>query len=93
MDSWKTAACIALMSATTAVAQSTSPRSGSVFPVKPIRLIVTTPGGSGGDFFARTTGQGLTEIYKQQIVVENRPGAGGLIGAGAVGPSSRCPAP
>ncbi|MEY2620842.1 MAG: hypothetical protein RIT26_662 [Pseudomonadota bacterium] len=51
------------------------------FPNKPIRIIVTTPAGSGADFFARTLAQGLGEIYKGQApVVENRPGAGGLIG-------------
>lgn len=51
------------------------------FPNKPIRIIVTTPAGSGADFFARTLAQGLGEIYKgQSPVVENRPGAGGLIG-------------
>jgi tripartite-type tricarboxylate transporter receptor subunit TctC len=57
------------------------------FPTKPIRVIVTTPAGSGADFFARVVAQGLTETYKQQVVVENRPGAGGLIGAGAIAQS------
>jgi len=54
------------------------------FPSRPIRLLVTTSAGSGADFFARTVAQGLTEDYKQQVVVENRPGAGGLIGAGTI---------
>ena len=54
----------------------------SGFPNKPIRIIVTTPAGSGADFFARTLAQGLSEIYKGTApVVENRPGAGGIIGA------------
>lgn len=52
------------------------------FPNKPIRILVTTPAGSGADFFARTLAQGLGEIYKGVApVVENRPGAGGIIGA------------
>jgi tripartite-type tricarboxylate transporter receptor subunit TctC len=60
----------------TAAAQNTG------FPAKPIRIIVTTPAGSGADFFARTLAQGLSEIYKGVApVVENRPGAGGIIGA------------
>ena len=54
------------------------------FPNKPIRIIVTTPPGSGIDFFTRTVALPLGEIYKQTMVVENRPGAGGLIGAGIV---------
>ncbi len=51
------------------------------FPAKPVRIIVTTPPGSGGDIVSRTIAQGLSERYGQQVVVENRPGAGGLIGA------------
>jgi tripartite-type tricarboxylate transporter receptor subunit TctC len=54
------------------------------FPNRPIRIIVTTPPGSGIDFFTRTVAQPLGEIYKQTVVGENRPGAGGLIGAGTV---------
>jgi tripartite-type tricarboxylate transporter receptor subunit TctC len=54
------------------------------FPTKPVRLIVTTSAGSGVDFFARVMGPGLTELYRQQVIVENRPGAGGLIGASTI---------
>ena len=57
------------------------------FPTKPVRVIVTTPAGSGADFFARVVAQGLTETYKQQVIVDNRPGAGGLIGATAIAQS------
>ena len=52
------------------------------YPSKPIRILVTTPAGSGADFFARTLAQGLSDTYKGVApVVENRPGAGGIIGA------------
>ncbi len=54
------------------------------FPTKPVRLIVTSGPGAGVDFYARVLAHGLTESYRQQIVVENRPGAGGLIGAGSI---------
>jgi tripartite-type tricarboxylate transporter receptor subunit TctC len=78
------AACVLLAFATafplTAAAQS--------FPTKPIRVIVTTPAGSGADFFARVVANGLTESYKQQVIVDNRPGAGGLIGATAIAQSA-----
>ena len=60
------------------------PVSAQSYPSRPVRLIVTTPAGSGADFLARTVAQGLTEIYGQQFTVDNRPGAGGIIGALAV---------
>ena len=60
------------------------PAQAQTFPSRPIHAIVTTPSGSGADFVMRTIAQGLTDLYKQQVVVENRPGAGGLIGASAV---------
>jgi tripartite-type tricarboxylate transporter receptor subunit TctC len=51
------------------------------YPEKPIRLIVPyTPGGTA-DMLARTIGQKLTESLGQQVIVDNRPGAGGNIGA------------
>jgi tripartite-type tricarboxylate transporter receptor subunit TctC len=56
----------------------------SEFPNKPIRIIVTTPPGSGGDTIARAIAQGLSEINRQQHVVENKVGAGGIIGAQAI---------
>ena len=52
---------------------------GQVFPVKPVRLIVSFPPGAGPDIVARTVGQKLTERWGQQVIVDNRPGAGGNI--------------
>src|SRR3954453_12640046 len=54
------------------------------YPTKPIRIIVPFSAGSGSDVFARTLGPKFTEAWGQQIVVENREGAGGMIGAEAV---------
>lgn len=51
------------------------------FPKKPIRFIVPTSPGGSVDILARTVGQRLTGRWGQQIVVDNRPGAGGNIGA------------
>lgn len=51
------------------------------FPNKPVRIIVPFSAGSGSDVFARTLGPKFTETWGQQIVVENREGAGGVIGA------------
>ena len=53
---------------------------GAPFPDRPIRVIVASSAGTGADIFARIIGQELTAQYHQQVVVENRTGAGGLIG-------------
>ena len=58
------------------------------YPSRPIRLIVPFSAGVSSDFMARTVGQALTDIYKRQVVVDNRPGAGGLIGGTLVATAS-----
>lgn len=51
------------------------------YPAKPIRIIVTGPPSSGQDIIARLLGSKLTEALGQQIIVDNRTGASGRIGA------------
>jgi tripartite-type tricarboxylate transporter receptor subunit TctC len=52
---------------------------GQVYPTRPVHWIVGFPAGSGPDIAARLIGQWLSERLGQQVVVEDRPGAGGTI--------------
>ena len=66
------AAALALV-ATTAAAQAK-------YPAKPVHILVPFAPGGGSDFIARFIAQRLTEAMGSQVIVENRPGAGGLLG-------------
>ncbi len=57
------------------------------FPSKPVKLVVPFPPGGSLDNVGRLLAQKLTEAWGQQVVVENRPGAGGNVGADAVAKS------
>ncbi len=60
---------------------STTAQAQSAYPTRPVRVIVGFPPGSGTDMIARFTGNKLTERLGQQVVVDNRPGANGIIAA------------
>ena len=57
-----------------------APAQAQAYPSKPIRWIVTYPPGGPTDFVARAIGARLTAAWGQQVVIDNRPGAGGVIG-------------
>ncbi len=51
------------------------------YPSKPLRMIVPFPPGGGNDILARTVGQRLSDVVGHQVIVDNRGGAGGALGA------------
>jgi tripartite-type tricarboxylate transporter receptor subunit TctC len=51
------------------------------YPNRTIRIIVPVSAGGATDVFARVLAQGLAETWSQQVIVDNRPGAGGMIGS------------
>ncbi|MBX3636086.1 MAG: tripartite tricarboxylate transporter substrate binding protein, partial [Rubrivivax sp.] len=66
-------AALATWSAASAFAQD--------WPTKPVRLIVNFPPGGAADVIGRSVAQSMSEALGQQVVVENRPGANGNLGA------------
>jgi tripartite-type tricarboxylate transporter receptor subunit TctC len=59
---------------------SSAAQTADSFPSKPIRMIVAFAPGGGTDITARIAGRGITEYLGQPVVVDNRPGGGGIIG-------------
>src|SRR6187431_971738 len=64
------------------------PAMAQSFPNKPIKLIVPYPPGGSSDIIARAISQPLSEALKQPVIVENRPGANGNLGADLVAKSA-----
>jgi tripartite-type tricarboxylate transporter receptor subunit TctC len=62
-------------------AQKGGPAPAGEYPTKPVRILVGFTPGGGPDITARYLAQKLTEEFKQQVIVDNRPGAGGTIAA------------
>lgn len=73
-------AAILMLTPSIACSQSPSTSSGQAYPTKPLRLIVPYAGGSGADIAARSVASELVRQLGQQVVIELRPGAGGIIG-------------
>jgi tripartite-type tricarboxylate transporter receptor subunit TctC len=71
---------LAVLSASTALAQS--------YPNRPLRLIVPFPAGGGVDTMARILAHKLTDVVKQTVLVEHKPGAGGNVGSDLVAKSA-----
>ena len=70
-------AAAALLAAPDALAQ------GGAYPDRPVRFIVPFPPGGGTDVWARIAAEGMQAELGQPIVIENRGGAGGLVGTEA----------
>lgn len=72
------------LAAITTCVSAPSAMAQAAYPTKPITLVVTYPPGGGADAMARLIGPKMGEALGQTVVIENKPGAGGQIGAAAV---------
>ena len=81
--------CAALsLTATLAILAPHAAAGADAYPAKPVRFVVAFPPGGGTDIIARSIAQKLAERIAQQVVVDNRPGAGGNIGTDMVAKSA-----
>jgi tripartite-type tricarboxylate transporter receptor subunit TctC len=72
---------------TGALAQTTAPGAAKAYPVKPIRLIVPFPPGASSDVVGRMLAQKIAEQMGEQVITDNRAGAGGNLGIAAAAKS------
>lgn len=73
--------------ASTGFAQTPS-KGDAPYPTKPVRVIVAYSPGGGIDIVTRSVSQKLSDVFRQPVTVENRPGANGMIGAQSVARSA-----
>ena len=76
--------CLAWVTAVAALSCGFAANAQDKYPNRPVRVIVFVPAGGGADLLARVMGQKLGEALGQTVVIDNRPGMGGVIGSSVV---------
>jgi tripartite-type tricarboxylate transporter receptor subunit TctC len=75
---------IRMIAAIAALVAATAPSAAQDWPTRPVTMVIPFGAGSGGDAFGRILSARLSEVFGQQVIVENLPGAGGMLGASRV---------
>jgi tripartite-type tricarboxylate transporter receptor subunit TctC len=81
-------AAITILAGYACVSQTALAQPAEIFPARPVRMIVAFTAGSETDFFARIIALKMAEHWKEQVVVDNRPGAGGVLATKLVAAAS-----
>ena len=81
---WLVVAALLILAAFWVVA----PARAETYPDKPVRLVIPYPPGGGTDITGRAMAQKLSELLGQSVIIDNKPGATGMIGAAAVAKSA-----
>ncbi|MFO1197704.1 MAG: tripartite tricarboxylate transporter substrate binding protein [Burkholderiaceae bacterium] len=76
-------AAVAAISSLACAATDAAAQSAAAWPSRPVHIVVPTPAGGPSDTIARTIAQSLSAAWRQPVVVENKPGAGGALAAQA----------
>jgi tripartite-type tricarboxylate transporter receptor subunit TctC len=79
-----------LLAAVVAAVFAGMPLASTAYPTKPVRMIIPFPPGGASDYVGRTVAHALSEMWGQNVVVDNRGGAGATIGTGLVVTATRC---
>src|SRR6188474_3269511 len=88
MKLWTSALILVAIAAFASLPVAAQPKPAAAdYPNRVVRIILPQPPGGGTDVVARAVAQKLTEAWGQQVIVDNRPGANGIIGAEAVAKS------
>lgn len=70
--------------ATVSCAATPAKDAATEYPKRPLRMVVPFPPGGATDILARVVGKRLAEVWSQNVIIDNRPGAGGTLGANLV---------
>ena len=78
------APCLAAIAALLATASGAQTQTAAAWPTRPVRLVVPFPAGAAPDVVARLVAERLSAAWSQTVIVDNKPGAGGITGMSAL---------
>ncbi len=84
---WEVSGWFRMLAAAAAMLAATGSASAQPFPSKPVHILVPYAAGGAVDILSRTLGDAVSQQWHQSVIIENRPGAGGVIASQALATS------